>query len=96
MREAVLGPPLVFAQHHRRSAADRLSKAINGSRLLVDGINRAYGRRTIGFGLFPSEVREVKGHAPFRQVPESLEFWSRRREPGALALRRAPVAGGAI
>ena len=25
MREAVLGPPLVFAQHRRRSAADRLS-----------------------------------------------------------------------
>src|SRR5258706_8399655 len=25
MREAVLGPPLVFAQHRRRSAAERLS-----------------------------------------------------------------------
>jgi hypothetical protein len=42
--------------------------------LLIDGINRAYGRRTIGFGLFPSEVREFKGHAPFRQVPESWEL----------------------
>jgi hypothetical protein len=42
--------------------------------LLIDGINRAYGRRTTGFGLFPSEVREFKGHAPFRQVPESWEF----------------------
>jgi hypothetical protein len=41
--------------------------------LLVD-INRACGRRTIGFGLFPYEVREFKGYAPFRQVPESWEF----------------------
>jgi hypothetical protein len=41
---------------------------------LVDRINRRYGRCTIGFGLFPSEVREFKGHAAFRRVPESWEF----------------------
>jgi hypothetical protein len=41
---------------------------------LVDRINRRYGRCTIGFGLFPSEVREFKGHAAFRRVPERSEF----------------------
>jgi hypothetical protein len=41
--------------------------------LLVDGINRGYGRRTVGFGPFPSEMREFNGHAPFRRVPESWE-----------------------
>lgn len=41
---------------------------------MVDRINRRYGRCTIGFGLFPSEVREFKGHAAFRRVPESWEF----------------------
>ena len=41
---------------------------------LVDRITRRYGRCTIGFGLFPSEVREFKGHAAFRRVPESWEF----------------------
>ena len=53
----------------RRSAADRLSTRPSTALALADGINRTYGCRTIGFGLFPSEVREFKGHAPFRQVP---------------------------
>ena len=74
MREAVLGPPLVFARHRHRSAADSTQQGHHRLSLLVDGINRGYGCRTIGFGLFPSEVREFKGHAPFRQVPESWEF----------------------
>jgi hypothetical protein len=59
-------------------ATGRAGRRLTGSQqghqrlsLLVDGINRGYGRRTIGFGLFPSEVREFKGHVPFRRVPEN-------------------------
>jgi hypothetical protein len=74
MREAVLGPPLVL----RNTAEARLPTGSQQGHqrlsLLVDDINRACRRRTIGFGLFPSEVREFKGYAPFRQVPESWEF----------------------
>ena len=41
---------------------------------LVDRINDRYGRCSIGFGLFPSDVRAFKGHAAFHRVPESWEF----------------------
>jgi DNA polymerase-4 len=41
---------------------------------LVDRINDRYGRCSIGFGLFPSDVRAFKGHAAFHRVPERWEF----------------------
>jgi hypothetical protein len=73
MREAVLGPRLFL---RNTAAARRSTGSQQGHQrlsLLVDGINRGYGRRTIGFGLFLSEVREFKGHFPFRRVPENWE-----------------------
>jgi DNA polymerase-4 len=41
---------------------------------LVDRINDRYGRCSIGFGLFPRDVRAFKGHAAFQRVPEKWEF----------------------
>ena len=41
---------------------------------LIDHINDHYGRCSIGFGLFPSDVRAFKGHAAFHRVPEKWEF----------------------
>src|SRR6202045_454433 len=41
---------------------------------LIDRINDRYGRCTIGFGLFPPDVRAFKGHAAFHRVPERWEF----------------------
>jgi hypothetical protein len=41
---------------------------------LIDRINDRYGRCSIGFGLFPSDVRAFKGHAAFHRVPEKWEF----------------------
>jgi DNA polymerase-4 len=41
---------------------------------LVDRINDRYGRYSIGFGLYPSDVRAFKGHAAFHRVPERWEF----------------------
>jgi DNA polymerase-4 len=41
---------------------------------LVDLINNRYGRCSIGFGLFPPDVRAFKGHAAFHRVPERWEF----------------------
>jgi hypothetical protein len=38
---------------------------------LIDRINDCYGRCSIGFGLFPRDVRAFKGHAAFHRVPES-------------------------
>jgi len=37
-------------------------------------INDRCGRCSIGFGLFPSDVRAFKGHAAFHRVPEKWEF----------------------
>jgi len=37
-------------------------------------INDRYGRCSIGFGLFPAEVRAFKGHAAFHRVPQRWEF----------------------
>lgn len=42
--------------------------------LLIDRIDDRYGRCSIGFGLFPRDVRAFKGHAAFRRVPEKWEF----------------------
>jgi hypothetical protein len=41
---------------------------------LIDRINDRYGRCSIGFGLFPRDVRAFKGHAAFHRVPEKWEF----------------------
>src|SRR5271155_5857084 len=41
---------------------------------LLDRINDRYGRCSIGFGLFPPDVRAFKGHAAFHRVPERWEF----------------------
>jgi hypothetical protein len=41
---------------------------------LIDRINDRYGRCSIGFGLFPRDVRAFKGHAAFHRVPERWEF----------------------
>jgi hypothetical protein len=41
---------------------------------LIDRINDRYGRCSIGFGLFPHDVRAFKGHAAFHRVPEKWEF----------------------
>jgi hypothetical protein len=41
---------------------------------LIDRINDRYGRCSIGFGLFPPDVRAFKGHAAFHRVPEKWEF----------------------
>jgi hypothetical protein len=41
---------------------------------LIDLINDRYGRCTIGFGLFPADVRAFKGHAGFNRVTERWEF----------------------
>jgi hypothetical protein len=65
---------LVPASHHQPD----LFAADNDRRQklspLVDRINDRYGRCSIGFGLFPSDVRAFKGHAAFHRVPESWEF----------------------
>ena len=57
-------PDLFAADNHRRQ---KLSP-------LIDRINDRYGRRAIGFGLFPPDVRAFKGHAGFNRVPERWEF----------------------
>jgi DNA polymerase-4 len=41
---------------------------------LIDRINDRYGRCSIGFGLFPRDVRAFKCHAAFHRVPEKWEF----------------------
>ena len=57
-------PDLFAADNHRRQ---KLSP-------LIDRINDRYGRCSIGFGFFPSDVRAFKGHAAFHRVPEKWEF----------------------
>jgi DNA polymerase-4 len=65
---------LVPADHHQpdlfAADADRRQKLSP----LIDRINDRYGRCSIGFGLFPRDVRAFKGHAAFHRVPESWEF----------------------
>ena len=65
---------LVPASRHQPDLFARDTSGHQQLSPLVDRINRRYGRCTIGFGLFPTEVREFKGHAAFRRVPESWEF----------------------
>jgi hypothetical protein len=57
-------PDLFAAGNHRRQ---KLSP-------LIDRINDRYGRCSIGFGLFPRDVRSFKGQAAFHRVPERWEF----------------------
>jgi hypothetical protein len=57
-------PDLFAADNHRRQ---KLSP-------LIDRINDRYGRYSIGFGLFPRDVRALEGHAAFHRVPEKWEF----------------------
>jgi DNA polymerase-4 len=57
-------PDLFAPDNHRRQ---KLSP-------LIDRINDRYGRCAIGFGLFPPDVRGLKGHAAFHRVPERWEF----------------------
>src|SRR6202030_1832235 len=53
---------------------------------LVDRINRRYGRCTIGFGLFPSEVREFKSRCPQGKAAEKIvRAVNRIDDPAALA-----------
>lgn len=56
--------PDLFASDPRR---EKLSP-------LVDRINSKFGRGAVGFGLISSKVREFRGHAAFRRVPEEWEF----------------------
>ena len=79
-------PDLFAADNHRRQ---KLSP-------LVDRINDRYGRCSIGFGLFPRDVRAFKGHAAFHRVPESGSFDPRPSEelclsePGGSKDRQSP------
>jgi DNA polymerase-4 len=41
---------------------------------LVDGINRRFGRNTIGFGKAREDISRFTGHAAFQRVPEIWEF----------------------
>jgi DNA polymerase-4 len=41
---------------------------------LLDGINRRFGRNTIGFGKAHEDISRFTGHAAFQRVPESWEF----------------------
>jgi DNA polymerase-4 len=65
---------LVPADQHQPDlfAADNLRRQKLSP--LIDRINDRYGRCSIGFGLFPSDVRAFKGHAAFHRVPERWEF----------------------
>jgi hypothetical protein len=65
---------LVPADHHQPDlfAADNQRRQKLSP--LIDRINDRYGRCSIGFGLFPSDVRAFKGHAAFHRVPEKWEF----------------------
>jgi DNA polymerase-4 len=64
---------LVPAQHHQ---PDLFGERERPSRLapLVDGLNRRFGRNTVGFGKVPDAVQKFTGHAAFQRVPESWEF----------------------
>ena len=65
---------LVPASHHQPDLFAADSDRHQKLSPLVDRINDRYGRCSIGFGLFPSDVRAFKGHAAFHRVPESWEF----------------------
>jgi DNA polymerase-4 len=65
---------LVPADHHQPDlfAGDNLRR--QNLSPLIDRMNDRYGRCSIGFGLFLSDVRAFKGHAAFHRVPEKWEF----------------------
>ena len=65
---------LVPADQHQPDlfAADNLRRQKLSP--LIDRINDRSGRCSIGFGLFPADVRAFKGHAAFHRVPEKWEF----------------------
>jgi hypothetical protein len=65
---------LVPAAHHQPDLFDADSGRHQKLSPLIDRINDRYGRRAIGFGLFPPDVRAFKGHAAFNRVPERWEF----------------------
>src|SRR5262249_27743703 len=64
---------LVPADQHQPD----LFAADNGRRQklspLIDRINDRYGRCSIGFGLFPSDVRAFQGHAAFHRRSGSFD-----------------------
>jgi DNA polymerase-4 len=64
---------LVPAQHHQ---LDLFGEGERPNRLapLVDGLNRRFGRNTVGFGRVPDAVQKFTGHAAFQRVPEGWEF----------------------
>jgi DNA polymerase-4 len=64
---------LVPAIHHQPDLFASNPRHLRLS-LLIDRINRRYGRNTIGFGHVPAQVRQFNGHAAFQRVPESWEF----------------------
>jgi DNA polymerase-4 len=65
---------LVPADHHQPDLFDTDSGRRQKLSPLIDRINDRYGRCSIGFGLFPTDVRAFKGHAAFHRVPEKWEF----------------------
>ena len=65
---------LVPAAQHQPDLFDAASGRRQKLSPLIDRINDRYGRCSIGFGFFPSDVRAFKGHAAFHRLPERWEF----------------------
>ena len=65
---------LVPSSAHQPDLFDAVNQRRQKLSPMIDRINDRYGRCAIGFGLLPPDVRAFKGHAAFRQVPESWEF----------------------
>jgi hypothetical protein len=65
---------LVPASQHQPDLFDAVNQRRQKLSPMIDRINDRYGRRAIGFGLLPPDVRAFKGHAAFHRVPESWEF----------------------
>jgi hypothetical protein len=56
---------LVPADHHQPDLFATDSGRRQKLSPLIDRINNRYGRCSIGFGLFPADVRAFRGHAAF-------------------------------
>jgi hypothetical protein len=65
---------LVPAERHQPDLFDADTGQRQKLSPLIDCINDRYGRCSIGFGLFPDDVRAFKGHAAFHRVPERWGF----------------------
>jgi DNA polymerase-4 len=65
---------LVPAAQHQPDLFEAASQRRQKLSPMIDRINDRYGRRAIGFGLLPPDVRAFKGHAAFPRVPERWEF----------------------